>query len=376
MNSELALMSHFAEVSDPRREQGKRHVLSDILTLTICGVICGANTWVEIEEYGKTKAEWLATFLQLPHGIPSHDTLTDVFARLNPGELEAGFQSWVSSLAAAIKGSNIQIDGKMLNGSGDEQQGKAPLHLVSAWVGNVQLLLGQVKTEAKSNEITAIPELLKLLVVEGCLVTIDAMGMQTGIASQIVQQGGDYLLAVKGNHKTILEDVEELFAGCDAVNFSDVPHDYAQTVEKNHGRIEIRRCWTLTTPEYLAYLRRHADWQDLTTVMRVTRERQIADQTSQETAYFISSRSTSAAAFLAAVRQHWSIENQLHWSLDVTFCEDLNRTRVGFAAENLALFRRLALILLKREASVKVGLQAKRLRSGWNNDYLLKVLSS
>jgi len=225
MNSELALMSYFADVNDPRRDQGKRHILSDILAPTICGVLCGANTWVEIEEYGESKQEWLATFLELPHGIPSHATLSDVFARLNPSELEAEFQRWVSSLAGAMSASHIQIDGKVLRGSGDSQRGKPALHLVSAWVGSAQLLLGQVKTDAKSNEITAIPELLKLLVIIGCLVTIDAMGMQTEIATQIVEQGGDYLLAVKGNQKTVLHDLEDLFVGCDAVQFAAVPHD-------------------------------------------------------------------------------------------------------------------------------------------------------
>lgn len=304
-----------------------------------------------------------------------HDTLSDVFGRLKPSELEAGFQRWVSSLAAAMSASQIPIDGKVIRVSGDSQRGKPALHMVSAWMGSAQLLLGQVKTEAKSNEITAIPELLKLLVVEGCLVTLDAMGMQIEIAAQIVDQGGDYLLAVKGNHKTVLHDLEDLFAGCDEVQFAAVPHDYAHTIEKGHGRIDIRRCWTLSDPAYLAYLHRHSDWKALTTVVRITRERRIGDHSSHETAYFISSRVASASAFLAAVRDHWSIENQLHWSLDVTFAEDRNHTRVGFAPENLALFRRLALLLLKRETSLKASLQVKRLRAGWKNDYLLKILS-
>jgi predicted transposase YbfD/YdcC len=376
MTEKIALMSHFIDLTDPRRAQGKRHLLSDILTLTICAVLSGANTWVEIEEYGESKQDWLETFLKLPHGIPSHDTLSDVFARLNPVELEAGFQRWVSSIATAITDAPIRIDGKVLRGSGDASQGKKPLHLVSAWVSEVNLILGQVKTDDKSNEITAIPELLKLLVLEGALVTIDAMGTQTDIAEQIVKQGGDYLLAIKGNHKTMLQDLDDLFAGCDEVGFVDVPHDRAETVNKGHGRIEIRRCQTLSDPQYRAYVRRHADWKDLTTLIRIQRERRINDQMTTETAYFISSRTASAAYFLDAVRRHWAIENQLHWSLDVTFQEDRNQTRVGFAAENIALIRRLALILLKRETSVKVGLQAKRLRAGWHNDYLLKVLIS
>lgn len=376
MTEKIALMTYFDDVSDPRRDQGKRHLLSDMLTLTICGVLSGANTWVEIEEYGESKRKWLESFLELPHGIPSHDTLGDVFARLNPVELEAGFQRWVSSIATAMTDAQIRIDGKVLRGSGDAPKGKKPLHLVSAWVSEAQLILGQVKTDDKSNEITAIPELLKSVMVEGALVTIDAMGTQTEIAQQIVDQGGDYLLAIKGNHKTMLDDLDDLFSGCDEVGFADVPHDRAETVNKGHGRIEIRHCQTLADPQYLAYVRRHADWQGLKTLIRIQRERRINDQLSTETAYFISSRAASATFFLEAVRGHWAIENQLHWSLDVTFREDHNQTRAGFAAENLALIRRLALLLLKRETSVKVGLQAKRLRAGWHNDYLLKVLNS
>jgi predicted transposase YbfD/YdcC len=369
-------MSHFAAVDDPRRDQGKRHQLADMLTLTICAVVSGANSWVEIEEYGESKREWLASFLELPHGIPSHDTLSDVFARLAPSQLEAGFQSWVRSVAAQLEGAAIQIDGKVVRGSGDKYSGQAPLHLVSAWVGSLQLLLGQVKTADKSNEISAIPALLKLLMLEGCVVTIDAMGTQTEIAAQIVQQGGDYVLAVKENHKTVFDDVHDLFVGCDAVQFEHVPHDYAQTVNKGHGRIETRCCWTLSDPNYLTYLRRRDEWTNLAPVIRLERQRQVDGQVSQEVAYFLSNRSASAAFFLDVIRQHWSIENQLHWSLDVTFREDHNQTHLGHAPQNLALIRRLGLLLLKRETSVKVGLQAKRMRAGWNNDYLLKVLSS
>lgn len=376
MTEQIALMTYFADVNDPRRDQGKRHLLSDMLPLTICAVLSGANTWVEIEEYGESKREWLETFLILAHGIPSHDTLSDVFARLNPAELEAGFQRWVSNIATTITDAAIHIDGKVLRGSGDALSGKKPLHLVSAWVSEVNLILGQVKTDDKSNEITAIPELLKLLVLEGALVTIDAMGTQTDIAEQIVEQGGDYLLAIKGNHKTMLQDLDDLFAGCDEVAFVDVPYDAAKTVNKGHGRIEIRYCQTLSDPQYLDYVRRQAEWKDLTTLVRIQRERHINNQVTRETAYFISSRLADATYFLEAVRGHWAIENQLHWSLDVTFREDHNQTRTGFAAENLSLIRRLALMLLKRETSVKVGLQAKRLRAGWHNDYLLKVLNS
>lgn len=370
------VMKYFADVEDPRRGQGKRHRLEDILMMTICAVVCGANNWVEVEEYGDAKREWLSRFLELPHGIPSHDTLSDVFARLDPEQLAKGFQDWVNSLAVEIKGKDIQIDGKVLRGSGEPLRGQSALHLVSAWVGSAHLLLGQVRTADKSNEITAIPQLLELLVVEGCLVTIDAMGTQTEIAAHIVRQGGDYLLAVKENHKGLFDDIQDLFAGCDEAAFAEVPHDTARTVNKGHGRIEIRRCWTLSDPLYLDYVRRRAEWANLSTLIRVERQRQDGDHLTREVAYFLSSRRAPAADFLHAVRQHWAIENQLHWSLDVAFREDDNRSRSGHAAENLALFRRLVLVMLKRETSVKAGLQAKRLRAGWSNDYLVTVLSS
>jgi predicted transposase YbfD/YdcC len=368
-------LEFFEEIKDPRRDQGKRHQLADVLALTICAVLSGADNWVEIEEYGQIKYEWLKTWLDLPHGIPSHDTLTDIFARIDAKELEACFQNWIESIVGKLKPEMIHIDGKTLRGSASN--GEKGIHLVSAWVSEAKQLFGQVRSDAKSNEITAIPELLSLLEIQGALVTIDAMGTQTAIAQQIVEQKkADYLLALKGNQGTLLADVEDLFKGCDEVNFEAVPHDYAQTIEKGHGRIEIRRCWMLQDATYLHYVRRHGDWTKLSTLVRVQRERHIGENTSLETAYFISSRHANATYFLQAVRSHWTIENQLHWLLDVAFREDDNQTRLAQAQENFALIRRLALMLLNRDKSVKIGVKAKRLRVGWSDDYLFHVLSN
>lgn len=368
-------LEFFEGITDPRRDQGKRHSLSDMLALAICAVLSGADNWVEIEEYSRIKYEWFKTWLDLPHGIPSHDTFTDIFARIDPKELESSFQTWIESIVGKLKPETVHIDGKTLRGSAS--QGKKGLHLVSAWVSEAKILFGQVRTEAKSNEITAIPELLKLLEIEGSLVTIDAMGTQTEIARQIVEEKkADYLLALKGNQGNLLADVEDLFKGCDELSFAAVPHDYAETIEKGHGRIEIRRCWILDDADYLHYVRAYGDWANLSALIRLQRERRIGEKISLETAYFISSRSANAAYFLQAVRSHWTIENQLHWLLDVTFREDSNQTRLAQAQENFALIRRLALMLLKRDKSVKIGVKAKRLRVGWSDDYLLHVLSN
>lgn len=370
----MSLMNYFENVSDPRRAQGKRHSLLDILGLTLCAVICGADNWVEIEEYGTVKHEWLSTWLDLAHGIPSHDTISDVFARINPNELEAGFQKWIESLVGKFKPQAIHIDGKTLRGSGSATNGQNPLHLVSAWVSEAQILFGQVKTEDKSNEITAIPALLKLLDIENTVVTIDALGTQTAIATQIVAQKGAYVLALKGNQGNLLADVADLFKGCDEIGFKDIPHDYAESVEKGHGRIERRRCWVLQDREYLNYVHRHETWEQLTALIRLQRERRIGDKTSVEMSYFISSCAETAAFFLKTIRSHWSIENQLHWSVDMAFREDENQTRIGNAQENFALIRRLALMRLKRDTSVKIGIKGKRLRAGWSDDYLAHIL--
>lgn len=370
------LTDHFKDLTDPRREQGKRHQLLDIITIAICAVVCGADYWVEVERYGHAKYDWLKILLALPHGIPSHDTFGDVFERLNPDEFEAGFVSWVQSIVQRLPHEVVALDGKVVRGSRDGVLGKQAIDMVSAWACEAGLVFGQVKTDEHSNEITAIPTLLETLVLTDCIVTIDAMGCQTEIADQIVEQGGVYILRVKGNQGQLHDDLQDLFVGCEEVGFVDVPHDYHRTINKGHGRIEIRECWTLTDERYLAYLSQRETWRDLCTVVKVRRERRIGDQTQAETGYYISCWDGSAAQQLEAIRHHWHIENSLHWVLDIAFREDAARIRTGYGAENFAVLRRIALNLLKRETSVKVGIKAKRLQAGWDNRYLLRVLQT
>ncbi len=371
-----ALTEHFKELTDPRRDQGKRHQLLDIVTIAICAVICGADNWVEIERYGHAKNEWLKTFLALPHGIPSHDTFSDVFERLNPDEFRASFVGWVQSIVQVLPQEVVAIDGKVLRGSKDGAWGRQAIDMVSAWACEAGIVFGQVKTDDHSNEISAIPTLLATLILTDCIVTLDAMGCQTDIAEQIVEQGGDYIVRVKGNQGQLQDDLQDLFAGCEEVNFADVPHGYHQTIGKGHGRIEIRECWTLTDEQYLNYLPQRDNWRDLRTVVKVRRERRIGDETQCDIGYYISCFDGSAAQHLKAIRHHWHIENCLHWVLDIVFREDAARIRTGHAAENFAVLRHIALNLLKRELSVKVGIKAKRLQAGWDNRYLLRVLQS
>jgi len=372
---ENSISRHFSELSDPRIERAKRHELIDIVTIALCGTICGADNWVEIAEWGRAKEGWLRQFLALPNGIPSHDTFGDVFARLDTEEFGECFLSWVKAMQELTHGEVIAIDGKRVCGSGDKSTGKAAIHMVSAWASQNHLVLGQVKVDDKSNEITAIPELLKLLEIEDCIVTIDAMGCQKEIAQTILDAQADYVLSVKQNQGRLYEDLQDLFAGTAEVAYQDVPHDYARTVEKDHGRIEIRECWTLSNASSLAHLRTHADWPALHTVACLRRERRLPDTTSVELAFYISSLPNSAQLILNATRQHWSIENSLHWTLDVGFAEDHNRTRTDHAPQNLATLRHFALNLLKQETSLKVGIKAKRLRAGWDDTYLLKVIA-
>lgn len=342
----------------------------DILVITILGVICGADGWVEIAAFGRSKYEWLKSFLELPNGIPSHDTFGRVLALLNPKCLEECFLKWVQSLARNEDGQIIAIDGKTLRRSYDGSK-KAAIHMVSAWSSANSVVLGQLKTEEKSNEITAIPELLNMLDISGCIVTLDAMGCQKEIVKKIVDKKGDYVLGLKGNQGNLHEDVKLYLETCYTSNFRKVEHDYYETVEKEHGRIDIRRYWTTSK---IDWLENKNNWKNLSTICMVESERRIGDEVSKEKRFYISSLASDAKKTGNAIRKHWGVENGLHWSLDVTFNEDQCRIRRGHAAENLAVVRHIALNLLKQEKSAKVGLKIKRSKAGWENSYLLQVL--
>jgi predicted transposase YbfD/YdcC len=369
----IHLIECFGELDDPRVERTKLHKLEDILVIAICGVICGSNDWVNIELFGQAKEAWFRQFLELPNGIPSHDTFGRVFRQLDAAQFEAGFVKWIESLQESTKGEVIAIDGKQLRRSHDNYLGKSAIYMVDAWASENQITLGQVKVDEKSNEITAIPKLLEALVLEGSIVTIDAIGCQVDIADKIVQKGADYVLAVKKNQGQLYEHIKYLFEVVEQMGFDCVEHQHAKTVSK-HGRIEIRQCWTITEQDYIEYLPDYQKWRALRTIVMVDTERRVGEQIEKERRFYISSLASPAENLLHAVRTHWQVENSLNWVLDVIFREDDSRIRKGNGAQNFAVLRRIALNLLKRETSVKRSIQGKRFLAGWDNDYLRLIL--
>ena len=366
------LLRFFEELEDPRMDRTKLHALSDILVITICAVICGADEWTEIELFGKSKKKWFETFLALPNGIPSHDTFGRVFSRLDPAQMERCFQRWIGAMAECTGGQLIAIDGKTIRRSFDKADNKAAIHLVSAWSETNSLILGQVATDAKSNEITAIPRLLKMLDITDSVVTIDAMGCQKAIAKQIVNQKGHYILQVKKNHPGLYEVIEEMFDELTGGSLPEVRYAFHEETDAGHGRIETRRIWTTDWTDW--YVDRNK-WKDLRSFVCVESVREVDGRTSTDRRYYISALDgRDAPAMLGYVRGHWGIENKVHGSLDVTFREDALRQRVGHSAENLSRIRRLAINLLRQDKSVKVGAKAKRLKACLEDAYLLKIL--
>ena len=367
-----SILEYLSVVPDPRVERTKLHKLEDILTIAICAVICGAETWVDIADFGKAKEAWLRTFLELPNGIPSHDTFGRVLAALDANAFERAFQAWIADLAGSSEGKLIAIDGKTIRRSLDRASGKAAIHMVSAWISENHAAFGQIRTDDKSNEITAIPKLLEILNLKASTVTIDAMGCQKDIAQQVLDGGGKYVLAVKANQGTLHDDIRTFLDDAVERDFAGIEYDLYQQTEKGHGRIEMRRCWTTGQIEWL---RQRHDWPGLQSIAVVDCRRQVGEQVSMERRYFISSLPARTAQRIGrAVRNHWCVENELHWSLDVCFGEDQSRVRIGNAAENLSRIRRLGLTLLKQETTAKVGIKAKRLMAGWDENYLLRVL--
>jgi len=371
-NPTASILEHFGEMSDPRVEYLVQHQLIDIVTLALCAIIAGADNWTEVVQFGQEKKSWFEQFLELKNGIPSHDTFGRFFAKLEPEQFQTCFLNWVQAVFTVTTGQVVPIDGKKLRRSHDRSNEQEAIWMVSAWAAENKLVLGQVKVDDKSNEITAIPKLLHLLELSGCIVTIDAMGCQKEIAAQIIAQKADYVLALKGNHSGMLEDVQELFAYAAEINYVDC--DYHKTIDKGHRRIEIRECWTTSAADYFPFVRNASAWANLRTLAMVRAERRQADKITVETRYFLSSLESKADKLLSAIRTHWTIENQLHWVLDVAFDEDQSRIRKDHAAQNFAILRHCALNLLKQEPSAKCGIQAKRKKAGWSTNYLLKVL--
>lgn len=373
MKQELVdIFNFFSEIKDHRRSNANvRHEFTDIISVALCGMLSGADDWVSISQYGKKREDWLSTFLSLPNGIPSHDTFGRVFARIDPDEFMDCFLKWVNSFRQTIGKEVIAVDGKTLRRSHDSSGKSSAIHMVSAWATESKLVLGQIKTAEKSNEITAIPELLQLLELDKCLVTIDAMGCQKSIAQKIIDKNGDYLLAVKGNQRKLFDAIQAVLGHNSPKSYKKPAIGFCTTDEKSRNRHEIRRCWVTSS---LTKLSMSQDWPGLKSIAMVESERTLDGSTSIERRYYICSSDASAEEINKAARSHWGVENSLHWVLDMAFREDECRTRKGNGAENLARLRHFALNLLKQETTTKIGIKNKRLKAGWSNDYLLKVL--
>lgn len=364
----------FEDLRDPRVEGRCDHNLIDMIIIAVCGVISGADSWVGIETYGKAKQCWLSTYLNLENGIPSHDTFGDLFSRLDSEVFQAGFSRWVESIFTLTSGQVIAIDGKTARRSHDKAIGKDAIHMVSAWASENGIVLGQRKVDDKSNEITAIPQLLRLLDVRDCVVTIDAMGCQKDIAQTIRDQKADYVLCVKDNQLKLRQDIEDWFVHGDQQQFNGINMDYFEKISKTSGRVEIRRCWAIADPIAMEHIRHYEGWADLQSIIRVERETRYQQKVSHDIAYYISSLTNDAQRILEATRHHWAIENSFHWVLDVTFREDDSRIRRGDSPQNMAVLRHLALNILKQDMS-KSSIRQKRFRAGLDDSFMLQLLS-
>ena len=372
---ERAIIAHFEGLDDPRGQQGLLHPFISIVMIGLLATLGGAQGWEDIEVYAESHQQWLASFLPLPSGVPHADTYRRLFERISPEAMERSFRGWLSRLVADLGAQVIPIDGKALNGSYDRNREQSALQVVSAWASEHRLFLGQVKVDSKSNEITAIPALLNLLDLAGSIITIDAMGTQHEVARQIQAHGADYVLALKANHPTLFRQVEQWFEAADASGFEGIEQSADIRVESGHHRIEKRQVWAVGVDQ-MGSLYKQAQWVGLQTIVKVTRTRQLWNKSTQETMFYLTSLPPQAAQVGRAIRQHWSIENQLHWVLDVTFGEDASRIRTGHAPENMALLRRWSLSLLNQETSTKRSTRQKARRASMDPAYMLKVLAA
>lgn len=363
----------FGEIADPRVERTRAHQLLDIIAIALFAVLAGADSWVAIETYGNAKSAWLETCLALPNGIPSHDTIARVFARLDPEAFEASFQQWIKAFVSNLTAEVIAIDGKTVKGSYDRQGGVKALQLVSAWASEHRLVLGQCAVDSKSNEITAIPVLLEQLALTGGIVSIDAMGTQSSIAQQITQQQADYILALKGNQPTLSQQAQQWFEQFQATSGEAVDYTQHQQCEAGHHRIESRHVFQFPIAQVFTS-KQCQDWAGLQSLVVVQSQRRLWNKDTSETRYFLSSLSTDAATFARYIRAHWGIENQLHWCLDVVFNEDASRIRTDHAPRNFSLLRRFALNLLRQDTS-KGSLAMKRYRAGLDDQFMLQILT-
>lgn len=376
MNFENSILSYFGELEDPRSEKNLSHPLINVVSIAILGVICGADDWVSIELYGKSKEVWLRSFLDLRKGIPSHDTFGRVFRWLDEVAFQTMFSEWTAQICQVTGGQVVAMDGKKLRRSHDGRHERDGIWMVSAWASKNQMVLGQTKMNEKSNEITAIPKLLKQLDLSGCVVTVDALNTQTAIAQQIIDAQADYIMALKGNQGTLYEDIQLLFEGFEDELYQDVKYQTARRTNQGHGREEYRQVWVVNAPEYRQYLRQANKWAKLHSLIKLVSVRYViaSDKVETTTRYFISNWHASASDFLQAIRDHWQIENGLHWVLDIAFREDESRIRKDHAPSNMALLRHIAVNLLKQEQTTKVGISNKRKRAGWDNEYLETVV--
>ena len=364
------LLTHLSIVKDPRIDRTKMHNLIDILILAVCAVIANCDGWEEIEWFAQEREEWFSTFLELPNGIPSHDTFSRVFSRINPDELGNALSNWITALQVETKNKVVAIDGKSVRRSFDKATQKSSLHLVSAWLSHDNLILGQVKVDSKSNEIKAIPKLLDLLHVNGAIVTIDAIGCQKKIVEKILSKGANYVLAVKRNQSDLFEQIDWLFTQSN--RDQSLIFQTHQTVDAGHGRIETRTYSTIAAPELLTGIE---GWKGLRANGMAESIREVGDIRSCEKRYYIMSTCGNSAEFGKAVREHWGIENSAHWVLDVTFGEDQSRVRKDNSPENLAMLRKIALNCVKQETTKKTSMKRKRKLASWNTDYLAKILA-